>query len=77
MGEDLDEVILRCLEKDPEARWQSATALREALEACDCAHGWSQRQARAWWSENEGVEAVAPEETGSSHSLAVDFEARS
>ena len=41
-------LIQRCLEKDPDARFQSAAELRSALLAC-AGGTWTQAAARAWW----------------------------
>jgi hypothetical protein len=46
---ELERIILRCLEKDPDARFEDAGALVEALESCPVEGTWDQRQARAWW----------------------------
>ena len=55
---DLESLILRCLEKDPAARLQTAEAVCEALDACEDANGWSTAQAVAWWEENKTRVAV-------------------
>jgi len=49
---DLERVILRCLEKDPEARPQTAQSLEEALAACATSADWSPRHAAMWWQEH-------------------------
>ncbi len=46
---DLEEVVLRCLEKDPELRFQTVEALRQALEDCTAARSWNRELAAAWW----------------------------
>ncbi|MEM9192514.1 MAG: serine/threonine-protein kinase [Myxococcota bacterium] len=46
---DLEELILQCLEKEPDARLEDADALREALLRCAAAPEWAQREARSWW----------------------------
>jgi eukaryotic-like serine/threonine-protein kinase len=49
---ELEEIVLRCLEKDPEHRYQDVTALRTAL--CDLVldDTWSSDLAAQWWSCN-------------------------
>jgi serine/threonine-protein kinase len=46
---DLQRVILRCLEKDPDRRYPDAVALNEALGACACAGQWTAARAEDWW----------------------------
>ena len=56
--DDLEQVILRCLSKDPAERFQDARAMGRALAACGCAGGWDEDKAAVWWqSLVEPVEA--------------------
>ncbi len=48
---DLDEVVLRCLAKDPSDRFASAVELKHALQACASAGQWSPEQAEVAWGE--------------------------
>jgi serine/threonine-protein kinase len=49
---DLESVILDCLDKVPGRRPQSATELRQRLEAC-AVGTWGATQAGAWWAEHD------------------------
>jgi hypothetical protein len=49
---DLQDVVLRCLEKAPERRYQSAEELEKALAACACRREWGPAKASAWWREH-------------------------
>jgi eukaryotic-like serine/threonine-protein kinase len=56
---DLERVILRCLEKEPEKRFQDAASLEKALSECLCANDWTEEEATQWWrkrdSDKDGV----------------------
>jgi serine/threonine-protein kinase len=60
---DLERVVLRCLAKRPEDRFQSATALREALSACACAGQWGPHRAEVWWEVRSGPGTSSPDTT--------------
>ncbi len=57
--EDLEEVVLACLEKSPELRPQSALALAERLSACADAGGWSPASAQEWWRDTLETESTS------------------
>jgi eukaryotic-like serine/threonine-protein kinase len=59
---DLERVILRCLAKNPEERFQDADSLDQALSECAAADQWTQRQAARWWQENERSGATTERE---------------
>jgi len=46
---DLEEVVLRCLAKDPNERYPDTYRLAEALNACGDAANWSPQHAAEWW----------------------------
>jgi serine/threonine-protein kinase len=46
---DLEEVVLRCLEKEPARRFPDTNALDQALSQCACAGDWSETAAAEWW----------------------------
>jgi serine/threonine-protein kinase len=45
----LDDIVLACLEKDPDRRPQSAEVLWQMSLECRHAEGWSRDAARLWW----------------------------
>jgi serine/threonine-protein kinase len=49
---DLQRVILRCLEKDPDRRYQDAASLDKALAACASAGRWTLERAEDWWRQH-------------------------
>lgn len=58
---DVEEIILRCLHKDPAERFQDAESLERAFEQCDCAGHWTRRDAAEWWKAHaaEGQQELA------------------
>jgi serine/threonine-protein kinase len=48
---ELEEIILRCLEKQPEDRFQDVAALRDALDQVPGADRWSAAGAASWWQD--------------------------
>jgi serine/threonine-protein kinase len=49
---ELEDIILRCLEKDPELRFQDIAALQRALQEVVVDDPWSSERAVEWWSCN-------------------------
>ena len=48
----LDEILLRCLSKDPNDRPQTMQDLAESLARVPLAEPWTQERARRWWLDN-------------------------
>jgi serine/threonine-protein kinase len=48
---DLHAVIMRCLSKNVDQRIATAKQLKRELQQCQCAGGWTQDDAVAWWNE--------------------------
>lgn len=51
---DLERVILHCLEKKPDQRYQSVAELRDALAECNLPP-WTPADARQWWVEHPAI----------------------
>jgi serine/threonine-protein kinase len=49
---DLWKVVSRCLEKDPDRRYQNAAELAAALRQCEAAGHWDLAAATRWWEDN-------------------------
>lgn len=77
---DLEAVVLKCLEKDPEKRYANAEELKNALDACECAEEWSDEEAAAWWRVNRAeADEARPKVSRPSRlpgPVAVDLEGR-
>jgi serine/threonine protein kinase len=56
----LDDVILKCLEKDQENRYQNVGELVEALHQVPLEEPWTQEKARAWWESHYPIEGKTP-----------------
>jgi serine/threonine-protein kinase len=66
---DLEAVVMRCLEKQPEKRYPDVASLDKALAACGVAGLWTEERAAAWWREqprvtNDTVEVGQPTVVG-------------
>jgi serine/threonine protein kinase len=60
----VDEMVMRCLAKDPDQRPQSAEALLAMMEGCTVCKSWDRATAKRWWQthlpEHAGPAAVMP-----------------
>lgn len=46
---DVEAVLMKALEKQPDARFATAGEMRDALQACACYGTWTEAKANAWW----------------------------
>jgi serine/threonine-protein kinase len=53
--DDLEQVVLRCLAKDPDHRFPDVESLERALGACCCAGDWDQGRASRWWRDSDAT----------------------
>jgi serine/threonine-protein kinase len=72
---DLEDAVLACLEKRPEARPADARALRDLLERSTAAGQWSATDAAAWWQERQ-PRRVPGVEHALARTIELDMEAR-
>ena len=56
---ELEAIVMKCLEKKPQDRFQNAGALRAALRAIHFAETWSEEKAGEWWSLHGVADAQA------------------
>jgi serine/threonine-protein kinase len=54
--DDLERVVLRCLEKDPARRYLDVVSLEGALVHCSCAGRWAREEAALWWQQRSAAQ---------------------
>ncbi len=68
---DLAELLLRCLDKQPEQRPPSAAALDQALACCASAGTWTARDAEDWWQAHMAAVETMPAATMAEKTLVI------
>ncbi|MEM7352006.1 MAG: serine/threonine-protein kinase, partial [Acidobacteriota bacterium] len=53
--QDLEQILLRCLAKDPGDRYADVSRLDDALADCACSGQWTDERAAAWWRGNQSA----------------------
>ena len=70
--EDLEDLLLSCLEKDPAERPQSAAELWQRLQACQSMGEWTESHARRWWDRHgDSLRSVRDADVGRAETRAI------
>jgi len=57
---DLEQVVLCCLEKEPQRRFANVEAVAAALDHCACSSSWNWERAADWWRDHNEVPPQLP-----------------
>jgi serine/threonine protein kinase len=60
LPQDLVELLMLCLEKDPQQRPSSMSDFAERLARCSDACDWTSAKARDWWEKVATLELESP-----------------
>jgi hypothetical protein len=71
ISSDLEELIMKCLSKDPLQRPRNAETLEEALARCAPTQRWSVQDAEKWWTQNVPATESAPAPTIAEKTLVI------
>ena len=63
VSEDLERMIMQCLEKDPAKRPQSASELIQKLSECESDGKWTMQDASEWWKQKMQLGATLIQST--------------
>jgi eukaryotic-like serine/threonine-protein kinase len=66
VSEDLQQLVLRCLAKNPADRFADAESLEIALGACHTTGPWCEKQAADWWRSRAGPSVAVASDNGNS-----------
>jgi serine/threonine protein kinase len=76
VSDELEQVILRCLAKDPDLRPQTVTELRALLLNCPHALEWGLELRSGWWARYRSQSSTASPETGPTNPRAMETTVR-
>jgi serine/threonine-protein kinase len=77
LSRELDTLLERCLEKDPNRRFRDGREMAETLGSLADVACWGEAEARVWWDEHESdMPSEGGESRGPRTQIAIDVEAR-
>ncbi|WP_299464506.1 serine/threonine protein kinase [uncultured Gimesia sp.] len=59
VSEDLEQIVMQCLEKDPAKRPQTAAEILQALSVCQLDGKWTIQDASEWWKHKMQLEVTS------------------
>jgi serine/threonine-protein kinase len=71
----LEDIVMRCLRKQPGERFASAAALADALRDVP-ASGWTDEAAATWWKIHRGARSCTPSTTQVTETLTIELGGR-
>jgi hypothetical protein len=69
--DDVDLIVMRCLQKSADERFQSAAELAAAIDDCDDYGRWTHDTARTWWRQQAAARGARSPLAHSADELAV------